>query len=833
MAKNWHDSLWRLFPSELLGKGEQPAGGKPNVVAARRLLRRQAERRLDRDWPRVETAGGRLRRRRRARAKSIVRTEQTASWAKIHSGGQLIADAAEADRRAVARLANRVPRPRPRRCDRVDVGGRRETIWPVKRPVALLFAPCRAGAAVAGIAGRRIRSRARTVRREAARSAEAAGMRAAEALAAHVRELKLEAQNAASNPRLVAALRGNADAATLQDLFRTEDWWEPYRNAFRVYAVAFEGDKLDVIEGMKTAEFASDLHHPRGARAQGGGGRDRDGQGLAVRGGRGAAWSCPGRAIPAVLVLAQADRRHGGPQARREGPRRRAAVGRHARRDRSRRRARAGAAARRGRLRDRGPDLRGQGRDLGGGGQPAGPRAVAVDVRERRRRRARSREHRRRARTRRSGRSPGCSRSRRCSSACGASRRRPPRDRARRPSRAATRRARPGRRPVRHGRLRVQGDARRDWVAARAARRRRSALGRAATEEHQSARAARARRRRQDHQLRPLPAARPAGRRRDGAGLHGGHVRRRGVPPHVRRQAPARRAGARARPSSRSSSTRRTSGRRWCTRTSSRCSTSARSATSTSWRRSTSSGRDLGPAGGAIDRAAAARRCRHHGRAVRGGRDAARARVRAQQAGRRRPADGHRPPRRLAQQHPGVGARRGEAVRLRHRQGRGARHEDPARRRQGQRQLHVARAGARHHRRRARGPVLAGAGDLLLPDRGDPVSGRRPPTSCWSRRRPGPGSRGAGAHRRPARPVRGHRAQGAGGRSDQALSERGRVRARRWRPTSAAARREAARYEPSCSRRTSAPRRPASRPRSPSERGLDARNTRDYQNQRS
>ena len=84
-------------------------------------------------------------------------------------------------------------------------------------------------------------------------------MRAADALAAHVRELKLEAQNAATNPRLAAALRGNADAATLQDLFRTEEWWEPYRNAFRVYAIAFDSDKLDVIEGMKTAEFASDL----------------------------------------------------------------------------------------------------------------------------------------------------------------------------------------------------------------------------------------------------------------------------------------------------------------------------------------------------------------------------------------------------------------------------------------------------------------------------------------------------------------------------------------------------------------------------------------------
>ncbi|MEP6654261.1 MAG: DUF4340 domain-containing protein [Myxococcales bacterium] len=33
MARNWHDKIWRLFPSELLGKGEAPAGGQPKVVA--------------------------------------------------------------------------------------------------------------------------------------------------------------------------------------------------------------------------------------------------------------------------------------------------------------------------------------------------------------------------------------------------------------------------------------------------------------------------------------------------------------------------------------------------------------------------------------------------------------------------------------------------------------------------------------------------------------------------------------------------------------------------------------------------------------------------------
>ena len=31
-ARNWHDKIWRLFPSELLGSGETPAAGTPKVV---------------------------------------------------------------------------------------------------------------------------------------------------------------------------------------------------------------------------------------------------------------------------------------------------------------------------------------------------------------------------------------------------------------------------------------------------------------------------------------------------------------------------------------------------------------------------------------------------------------------------------------------------------------------------------------------------------------------------------------------------------------------------------------------------------------------------------
>ncbi len=32
MARNWHDKIWRLFPSEVLGKGENPAEGQPKIA---------------------------------------------------------------------------------------------------------------------------------------------------------------------------------------------------------------------------------------------------------------------------------------------------------------------------------------------------------------------------------------------------------------------------------------------------------------------------------------------------------------------------------------------------------------------------------------------------------------------------------------------------------------------------------------------------------------------------------------------------------------------------------------------------------------------------------
>jgi hypothetical protein len=128
----------------------------------------------------------------------------------------------------------------------------------VKRILGLLSAIVLLGGAAAAM---RVvdGSRDKSVRKDALREAEAAGARASDALVDHVAGLKLKVQNATANPRLAFALRGNVDAVTLEDLFRSEDWWAPYRSEFKVYAIAFETEKLDIVEGMKGAEFAADL----------------------------------------------------------------------------------------------------------------------------------------------------------------------------------------------------------------------------------------------------------------------------------------------------------------------------------------------------------------------------------------------------------------------------------------------------------------------------------------------------------------------------------------------------------------------------------------------
>ena len=90
MAKNWTDAVWRLFPSDLLGKGEDPENGKV-AVAVRVDYFEKKERVGWIEIGRPETASG-MSDDSAPSTETYVRTEHTAGWAKV-PGGQIIADA--------------------------------------------------------------------------------------------------------------------------------------------------------------------------------------------------------------------------------------------------------------------------------------------------------------------------------------------------------------------------------------------------------------------------------------------------------------------------------------------------------------------------------------------------------------------------------------------------------------------------------------------------------------------------------------------------------------------------------------------------------------------
>ena len=173
----------------------------------------------------------------------------------------------------------------------------------MRRIVGILGAALALGVAVLG--SREFDAdRVRVMRQEARRTAEAAGQRAADGLSAHLAELRLKADTAASNPRLVFALQGNVDERTMRDLWRTEEWWRPWRTEFKVYALAFGGPRLDVVEGVG----ANDLSVGgllRRVRERG----DSAAEIVAGRTGPYAAAatmvSVPGREHPVMLVLAK------------------------------------------------------------------------------------------------------------------------------------------------------------------------------------------------------------------------------------------------------------------------------------------------------------------------------------------------------------------------------------------------------------------------------------------------------------------------------------------------------------------------------------------------
>jgi Protein kinase domain len=85
-------------------------------------------------------------------------------------------------------------------------------------------------------------TRERRVTDEAGRKAREATELARDGLGVQTEAVAMMTENAVSNPRFIAALRGRVDRTTLADLLSTESWWEPYRN--QLAAISYDGATL-------------------------------------------------------------------------------------------------------------------------------------------------------------------------------------------------------------------------------------------------------------------------------------------------------------------------------------------------------------------------------------------------------------------------------------------------------------------------------------------------------------------------------------------------------------------------------------------------------------
>ena len=240
----------------------------------------------------------------------------------------------------------------------LTTGGRQERIPPVKRTSALLFAA--AVLAAAALASRAVDAgRARTVRREAARAAEAAGMRAA----GRARDARPRAQARGPERGLQPAPGGGA---ARQRRRRDAAGPVPHRGLVGALPERVQGLRRRVRRrqaGRHRGDEDGRASRPTSSCARRASARRRSPRSSWARAGRTRrrppTSRCPGGRTRRCCVLARPIDDGGGPQAGREGARRRAAVRRHARRDRGGRRLRARAPARGGRLRDaRAPSTR-------------------------------------------------------------------------------------------------------------------------------------------------------------------------------------------------------------------------------------------------------------------------------------------------------------------------------------------------------------------------------------------------------------------------------------------------------------------------------------------
>jgi hypothetical protein len=91
MAKNWHDSLWRVFPSDILGRNEQLPAGKPSPVLKVEYFDGKTSIGFD-EFAREESSSG-VSEEPGTSATVYVRTEHTAGWVKVATGNQLVSDA--------------------------------------------------------------------------------------------------------------------------------------------------------------------------------------------------------------------------------------------------------------------------------------------------------------------------------------------------------------------------------------------------------------------------------------------------------------------------------------------------------------------------------------------------------------------------------------------------------------------------------------------------------------------------------------------------------------------------------------------------------------------
>ena len=98
------------------------------------------------------------------------------------------------------------------------------------------------------------RTHERAVRRLGERLAQAAKSATRDWLAGRLKMLEGQAAAAASITPIKSQVV-TFDAPTLKDGFRSEQWWEPYRREFSVAGLAYEGDKLDALEGLDPAEL--------------------------------------------------------------------------------------------------------------------------------------------------------------------------------------------------------------------------------------------------------------------------------------------------------------------------------------------------------------------------------------------------------------------------------------------------------------------------------------------------------------------------------------------------------------------------------------------------